>query len=145
MKKPEKEIKLITERAESYFIGRELCEEYGISVSAPFYGFKGEIIAWPINIDDVFSRDLHNRLLPNIRGWYYLFFNNQLVYIGMSTCIKNRLIGHYRDRDMPFTHVIWFPADCYKPGMSIKEILEIEQKMIGIYRPVLNSAGLNSV
>ena len=121
------------------FIGEDLLE--GISKAAPFV-FNGERIGVPFNLQqlvDAYGKEI----IPDQLGIYHLFFEDQLVYIGMSKSIRGRLRMHLKDKDMPFNNVLWFCSKNYPGGLTIKQTLTIEYNMIKKFKPVLNSMHCN--
>jgi len=121
------------------FIG----EEYliGIEMSNPFI-VDGVVIGKPFNLQMVIDR-FGKQIIPNCLGIYHLFYNDQLVYVGMSKKIKGRLLQHLKDKDMPFNNCLWFCAHMWKKNATVKDILRIEYLMIKKYKPVLNSLYAN--
>jgi hypothetical protein len=121
------------------FIGEDFLKT--IRTSAPFI-VDGVLIGHPFNLQNLvnnFGKDI----IPNCLGIYHLFYEDQLIYIGMSKNIRGRLIQHLRDQDMPFNYCLWFCAHLYKEDTTIAEILTIEYKMIKKFKPVLNSLHAN--
>jgi hypothetical protein len=109
--------------------------------SSPFV-VDGVTIGQPFNLEQVLS--LYGKeIIPDELGIYHLFYHDQLIYVGMSKSIRGRLRQHLKDEDMPFNNVLWFCATTWKDDASIKDVLELEYKMIKKYKPVLNSAGTN--
>ncbi len=121
------------------FIGDNLL--YEIDRSAPFL-VDGITIGKPFNLKQIIDRYGKN-IIPNELGIYHLFYNDQLVYIGMSKKIRGRLLQHLKDNDMPFNNVLWFCAEQLIDDATIEDILRIEYKMIKKFKPVLNSKGAN--
>jgi len=119
------------------FIGEKMLN--GIQKGAPFI-VNGKFIGVPFNLEQVISRYGKN-IIPSELGIYHLFYNDQLVYIGMSKSIRNRLLQHLKDEDMPFNNVLWFVSKMWNENATIAETLELEYKMIKKFMPVLNSRG----
>ena len=117
------------------FIGEDLLE--GISKAAPFV-VDGETIGVPFNLQQVVDA-YGKEMIPDQLGIYHLFFEDQLVYVGMSKSIRGRLRMHLKDKDMPFNNVLWFCSG----DLTIKQTLTIEYKMIKKFKPVLNSMHCN--
>ena len=112
-----------------------------IQTGSPFT-VNNVVIGIPFNLQqlvDKFGKDC----LPKKLGIYHLFYNDQLIYVGMSKNVGGRLLQHLKDADMPFNNCLWFIADHYKEGATVKDVLEIEYRMIKMYKPVLNSAHAN--
>ncbi len=66
--------------------------------------------------------------LPKI-GIYFLFKNNQLVYIGQSIDIELRIRNHYKEKDFDtYSYVLCL----------IEELNDVEKKYIQKYTPILN-------
>ena len=65
---------------------------------------------------------------------YFLFKDDELVYIGQSTCLHARLGQHMRDKE--FTH--YTCVYCHKD-----ELDRLEAAYIDRYRPLLNAIGVN--
>ena len=122
------------------YIGQELLK--GIKKSAPFV-VEGVTIGVPFNLEQVINR-FGKELIPNELGIYHLFYEDQLVYIGMSKSIRGRLRQHLKDKDMPFNNVLWFCSSLLiNKEATIEDTLRIEYKMIKKFKPVLNSKGAN--
>jgi hypothetical protein len=101
------------------------------------------VIGLPYNLSDLISY-LGKEIIPNTLGIYHLFYNEQLIYIGMSKNLRGRLLHHLKNNDMPFNNCLWFCAKNWKKNATIKDILEIEYKMIKTFKPVLNTIHFNS-
>ena len=122
------------------FIGQKYLK--GIELSSPFV-VDGQVIGYPFNLEQVVNR-FGKEIIPDELGIYQLFYNDQLVYVGMSKSIRGRLRQHLKDEDMPFNNVLWFCSSIFKDGgASIKETLELEYRMIKRFKPVLNSMHAN--
>lgn len=121
------------------FIGEEYLKD--ILISPPFT-VDGVIIGYPFNLQQVINK-YGKEIVPNCLGIYHLFFNDQLIYIGMSKKIRERLLCHIKDNDMPFNNVLWFCAELWKNEATIKDVLQIEYKMIKKFKPVMNSQHAN--
>jgi excinuclease UvrABC nuclease subunit len=112
----------------------------GIDRSEPFIVDGDFVVGMPFNLKQVLQK-YGKTIVPDRLGIYHLFYENQLVYIGMSKSIRKRLLRHLADEDMPFNNVLWF---CYDDlGYSVKDVLKLEYKMIQKFKPVLNSKGAN--
>jgi hypothetical protein len=119
-------------------------ENYMKSVSkseTPFI-VNGVVVGHPFNLQEainIFGKDV----IPPTLGVYHLFYQDQLVYIGMSKNLKGRLLCHLKDNDMEFNNVLWFCASLWKKDATISDVLKIEHKMIKKYKPALNSVHAN--
>jgi predicted GIY-YIG superfamily endonuclease len=121
------------------FIGESLIKEF--CRKNPFV-VEDKIIGYPFNINELIKK-YDKYLIPDDLGIYHLFYNDQLIYIGMSKSIRGRLLQHLKDDDMPFNYCLWFVASYYKENATIKDVLEIEYKLIKKFKPVLNSKYAN--
>jgi hypothetical protein len=74
-------------------------------------------------------------------GWYHLFYEGRLVYIGMSKNLRGRLLYHLKNPDMVFDAVLIFPS-C--GTLTIEQVLKIETKLIKHYKPSLNITCINA-
>jgi hypothetical protein len=138
-------INLFDEINLSEFIEEEfVCSSYlkGIRVSENPFIVDGVLIGLPFNLQDLINK-YGKELLPNCLGIYHLFYNDQLIYIGMSKNLRGRLLCHLKDKDMPFNNVLWFCANVWKKDASIQDVLNIEHKMIKKFKPSLNSVHAN--
>lgn len=66
-------------------------------------------------------------------GVYALFSEGELVYIGMTTEPKHRVMAHLKNK--VFDEYTFIPL----PGLTRKQLLHIEAVMIHIHKPKLNS------
>lgn len=74
-------------------------------------------------------------------GWYHLFYQGRLVYIGMSRNLRGRLLYHLKNKDMIFDAILIF----YSNGtLNVEQVLMIETKLIKHFKPSLNLACINS-
>jgi len=121
------------------FIGESILK--GIKKSKPFV-VDGEEIGTPFNLAQTVAK-YGNEIVPDELGIFHLFYEDQLVYVGMSKSIRGRLKQHLKDDDMPFNNVLWFCAESFKKGATIADVLKLEYKMIKKFKPVLNSMGAN--
>jgi hypothetical protein len=122
------------------FIGLDLFKAVKKS-SVPFI-VDGVEIGLPFCLSDL-VKVYGKKSIPDCLGIYHLFYNEQLVYVGMSKNIRGRLMCHLKDNDMPFNNVLWFCADQIDEGLTIQDILELEYKMIKKFKPVLNGLHAN--
>lgn len=98
---------------------------------------EGKKIGRPFNLSDavnVFGK----KIIPDVLGIYHLFFNNQLVYIGMSKNLRDRLLQHLRNEEMHFDNCLWFCAHHWNVNATIEDVLKIERNMIIKFKPSLN-------
>lgn len=121
------------------FIGEKYIAD--IVNDTPFI-VENKIIGHPFDLEKLINK-FGKEIIPNKLGIYHLFFYDQLVYIGMSKNIRGRLLMHLKDQDMHFNYCLWFTANLYSKKCKIKDILEIEYKMIKKFKPVLNSLHAN--
>ena len=63
-----------------------------------------------------------------------------LVYVGMSTNLRGRLLQHLRDESKVFHNVLWFCCQ----DKTIEEVLELEYIMIKKFKPSLNLTHANA-
>ena len=125
-------------------IGKDFLENVSKSPS-PF--IHNQInIGTPFNLSelvDTYGRDA----IPDKPGIYHLFYNELLVYVGMSKNIRGRLCCHLKDDDMPFNNVLWFCDKRFEKedgSPNTKKLIEMEYKMIKLHKPSLNTQYLNS-
>jgi hypothetical protein len=111
------------------FIGDEL----DLIRGKPFYSHTGQLIGYPFDLVDLISKYTSD-ILPEGLGVYHLFYQDELVYVGMSKCVKKRLLEHLRCLDMVFDQVLWFMT----PDRTVKEVLDIERRLIKLWNPKLN-------
>jgi excinuclease UvrABC nuclease subunit len=122
------------------YIGQEFLED--IDKAENPYIVDGDIIGLPFNLQMLVNK-YGKKAIPDCLGIYHLFYNDQLVYIGMSKNIRGRLLCHLKDKDMPFNNVLWFCA-CLSDSMkTIEDVLRIEHNMIKRFKPALNSVHAN--
>ena len=103
-----------------------------------YYMHEGEKIGKPLNLSDavnVFGK----KIIPDALGIYHLFLNNQLVYIGMSKNLRDRLLQHLRNEEMNFDNCLWFCAHHWNENATIEDVLNIERNMIKKFKPLLNT------
>ena len=122
------------------YIGQQYLEDID-KAENPFV-VDGVIIGLPFNLQMLVNK-YGKTIVPNCLGIYHLFYNDQLVYIGMSKNIRGRLLCHLKDKDMPFNNVLWFCMDILRENPSIEETLQIEHNMIKKFKPALNSVHAN--
>lgn len=133
-------INLLTGKKIGLGIGSEYTE--GLSDDDLPYIHNGKLIGYPFNLRGLVDRYGKN-IIPDELGIYHLFYNDQLIYIGMSKSLKGRLLCHLKDKDMPFNRCLWFCASIMSRPMSIADILKIEYQMIKQIKPALNSMYAN--
>jgi len=122
------------------YIGQEFLED--IDKAENPYIVDGVVIGLPFNLQMLVNK-WGKKMIPDCLGIYHLFYNDQLVYIGMSKNLRGRLITHLKDKDMPFNNVLWFCMDMYTENPTIEETLRIEHNMIKRFKPALNSKHTN--
>ena len=114
-------------------IGREVLNEYLVSISkTPFY-FKDLLIGYPFSVEQLYN-NTGKILMPREQGIYHLFKDDELVYIGMSKNICNRLLDHLRDEKKDFNYCLWFVIK----EKTVDEIFQIEKRMINYWKPKYN-------
>jgi hypothetical protein len=137
------DIPFLSECTESQvFIGQATLKQMGVRYSETPYLFNGEVVGFPFNLDDLvnqFGKDL----IPEKLGIYHLFYNERLIYIGMSTKLRSRLLGHLKRKLIPFNYVLWFCADQWKYDATVNDVLDIEMRMIQHHIPPFNSRGID--
>jgi excinuclease UvrABC nuclease subunit len=110
------------------------------------YVYNDVIIGYPFNLYEAVS--VYGReIIPEKPGIYHLFYNELLVYVGMSKNLRGRLTCHLKDDDMPFNNVLWFCDGRFHKEdgePNVKELIEIEYTMIKKLKPSLNTQYLNS-
>jgi excinuclease UvrABC nuclease subunit len=97
----------------------------------------GVVIGYPFNLQEavqIFGKDV----IPNELGIYHLFYDEQLVYIGMSRKLRSRLLSHLRDADKPFHTCLWFLASDCGNNITTEDILKAERRLIKKFKPSLN-------
>jgi predicted GIY-YIG superfamily endonuclease len=68
---------------------------------------------------------------------YFLFnSNNEIVYIGISYCLTERLLKHFKDKDFLYWKVLFFD--------TLKQTEELERELIALFRPKYNKKIANS-
>jgi hypothetical protein len=70
--------------------------------------------------------------LEPIRAVYFLFLNEQIVYVGQSGNVHLRIQQHIKDREKQFNKVF------YQPIPSDVDILAVEKQYILHFRPKYN-------
>jgi excinuclease UvrABC nuclease subunit len=119
----------------STFIGNEFMEDIQ-HASEPFT-VDGRTIGLPFNLEQAVTK-FGYEIIPDELGIYHLFYENQLVYIGMSKRMRGRLKTHLKDKNMPFNNVLWFCASEMSGDVTVEDIMRIEHKMIKKFMPALN-------
>ena len=122
------------------YIGQEFLED--IDKAENPYIVDGVVIGLPFNLQMLVNK-WGKKMIPDCLGIYHLFYNDQLVYIGMSKNLRGRLITHLKDEDMPFNNVLWFCMHMYTENPTIEQTLRIEHNMIKRFKPALNSKHTN--
>lgn len=103
------------------------------------YKYNGEIIGLPFNLQQTIDK-FGKQIIPNVLGLYHLFYKDMLVYVGMSTNLRGRLLQHLRDETKVFHNVLWFCCQ----DKTIEEVLELEYIMIKKFKPSLNLTHANA-
>lgn len=155
LKITEKEIKIIEEK-ENNILNRFHLDIYQSCQSLyPFYDdqkFIGYPTRLPLQfIESGFSSILKTQSIYSIPGIYFLFNNDELIYIGMSKNIGHRIWQHYKrnkpDKSqlvMDFNYVYCLSyEDCIKkyckPELDmIQELKKWESKFIRRFMPKHN-------
>lgn len=70
--------------------------------------------------------------LKRIRGVYFLFLNEQIVYIGQSNNVHQRIQDHISQKEKDFNKVF------YQPVPPDVDILAVEKQYILHFRPKYN-------
>lgn len=79
--------------------------------------------------NDVYELPLHELYAPP--GVYFLYDNDNLVYIGQSVHIKLRIITHMRENKKKFNK-------CFFIKVSKEKLFEVETTLINKYKPIYN-------
>ena len=126
------------------FIGQECLND--ISYSEHPFVHNNKVIGYPFNLQQAVS--FYGReAVPDKPGIYHLFYNELLVYVGMSKNLRDRLMCHLKDDDMPFNNVLWFCDERFTKedgSPNVKKLMEVEYKIIKMYKPSLNTQYLTS-
>jgi hypothetical protein len=132
----------LKEKTKGGYIGHDLIDGRIETSPHPFI-VDGVTIGLPFNLAQLIN--LYGKeIIPNKLGIYHLFYNEKLVYIGMSRKIRGRLLSHLKDKKMPFNNVLWFCASMAGPEYTIEKIMQIEYNMIKRFKPSLNIIGASS-
>ena len=75
----------------------------------------------------------NGKLSFNIIGCYFLWYENNIVYIGESTCIMSRIVQHQKENKKLFDRWTF-----KKISGSDKQRLSHEKKLIQHYKPKYN-------
>lgn len=122
------------------FVGGEYLTE--IETAPEPYYHRGDLIGLPFNLKQMVSK-YGKEIIPAELGLYHLFYNEMLVYIGISKNIRGRLLQHMKNPDMTFNNVLWFCGKDWKPDATMKDMIEIEYRMIKEMQPPLNQIYLH--
>jgi hypothetical protein len=114
---------------------RKYIFQYVRQASKPYFS-DGMKIGHPFNLSDAVN-ELGKEIIPDELGIYHLFLDDHLVYVGMSKNLRERLLYHLKDDEMPFDNVLWFCGNDFK-DKTIKDVLQIEKNLIKRLRPPLN-------
>jgi DNA helicase HerA-like ATPase len=85
-------------------------------------------------------------VLPNTSGIYFIFHQNQLVYIGAARDIQKRIDGHHHIRYLLKEH---YPGETveiryYEHLSDWQELIKLENYLIQIHKPPLNQTTLRT-
>lgn len=86
-------------------------------------------------LTEQFIRMQRHEKVPIVSGIYFLFDGDEVVYIGKSTNIHNRLNSHEHDRQKKWDSFTFLEVEGIFSGA-------LESIFIGSYRPRYNKAGL---
>ncbi len=114
-------------------IGREVLNEYLVSIRKNPFIHNNSIIGYPFSIEQLYN-NTGKILMPKEQGIYHLFKDDELVYIGMSKNICNRLLDHLRDEKKEFNYGLWFVLK----DKSMNAIYQIEKNLIKYWKPKYN-------
>jgi excinuclease UvrABC nuclease subunit len=114
-------------------IGREVLNEYLVSIRKNPFIHNHSIIGYPFSIEQLYN-NTGKILMPKQQGIYHLFKDDELVYIGMSKNICNRLLDHLRDEKKEFNYGLWFVLK----DKSMNAIYQIEKNLIKYWKPKYN-------
>ena len=83
---------------------------------------------------------------PNASGIYFIFHQNQLVYIGAARDIRKRIDGHHHIRYLLKDH---YPGETveiryYEHLSDWQELIKLENYLIQIHKPPLNQTTLRT-
>ena len=83
---------------------------------------------------------------PNTSGIYFIFHQNQLVYIGAARDIQKRIDGHYHIRYLLKDH---YPGEkveirYYEHLSDWQELIKLENHLIQLHKPPLNQTTLRT-
>lgn len=87
---------------------------------------------------------LNSNVKPKIKSGFsiykYVDKNNKIVYIGQSICLNKRIKQHTKDQ------LANFEGDIYYFNVASKTEMDMmERYLIGKYRPIHNTIGVNTV
>lgn len=109
-------------------------DKYTYNVSTRFG--VGKIITQPFNLDNLINH-VGWDVIPTESGWYFLYKDNDLVYVGMSMNLQVRLQSHCAS-DIDFDKCSFVLSGQVKNDLTCQEITEIEYEIIDQLRPALN-------
>jgi excinuclease UvrABC nuclease subunit len=96
------------------------------------------IIGNPFNLMD-YIREFTEYNIPAELGLYHLFYDDELVYVGKSVNIQNRLKRHLKDATKEFNNVLWFLASGLSDDRNnIEHISQWEKRLIQELNPPYN-------
>jgi len=79
------------------------------------------------------SQSVHS-LTPKIPGVYFLFYGQEIVYVGQSTHVPERVATHVCERKMKFDRVTYL-------ALPTSELFSEEARYISMFRPKYNKTG----
>ncbi len=80
---------------------------------------------------------INYKQLPEASGIYFVTSNDEILYIGISTNIRNRWVGHHRKSELNIYNDVkihWYLLD------DKKALPELEAKLIKTLKPKLNGS-----
>lgn len=80
------------------------------------------------------SQSVHS-LTTKIPGVYFLFYGQEIVYVGQSTHVPGRINTHVLERKMKFDRVTYL-------SLPTSELLSEEARYISMLRPKYNKSGM---
>jgi predicted GIY-YIG superfamily endonuclease/energy-coupling factor transporter ATP-binding protein EcfA2 len=113
-------------------------EELNRRVATAFQDEGKKELAESINLENLPSGK------PNTSGIYFIFHQNQLVYIGAARDVQKRIDGHHHIRYLLKDH---YPGETfeiryYEHPSDWQELIKLENYLIQIHKPPFNQATL---
>lgn len=115
----------------------------GCKIAKDPFVVDGVTIGMPFNLEDIYNK-FGKGIIPDCLGIYHLFMGNKLVYVGMSTSIRKRLMCHLRENLDLFDNCLWFCTAIIDRYNSIEHTRLLEAQMIKKFKPELNIQHRNS-